>query len=153
MRKSFIFYYALILLLGSFFILSPAMASWAYQFVVWDGDVYIITEENVEKIGKEIGHVTKYSDREGTYSGNFSNTFPKGTKYYEIVEVDPEEAIAVESEVGIYVKANSDGEYAGSKKNNWNTTYVFVGGGVLLVLFIVIAITYGLGMKGKTNRG
>lgn len=153
MRKSFVCFCAFIVLLGSFVTLNTAKADWAYKFVVWDGNVYIITEENVEKISKEIGRVTKYSDKEGTYSGNFSNTFPKGTKYYEIVEVDPQEAIAVESEVGIYVKANSDGKYAGSKKNNWYTISVFIGGGGLLVLFIAIAITYGLGRKGKTNRG
>ena len=31
--------------------------------------------------------VTYHTDREGTYGGNFSNIYPKGTKYYAIQEL------------------------------------------------------------------
>ena len=48
-------------------------ADWAFTFVVWDGYIYQLSDEYVEDIVEEIGEVTKYSDTEGTYSGNFSN--------------------------------------------------------------------------------
>ena len=98
-------------------LLFPAkiLASWAYSFVVWDGYLYVVTDELVEKVDKEIGHVAKYSDREGTYSGNFSNVYPKGTKYYSIIGVSSDEAIAVQDEKGLYIKANRSGKYAGNK--------------------------------------
>ena len=61
---------------------------------------------------------------EGTYSGNFSNTYPKGTKYYSIVGESTDEAIAVKNN-GNYIKATRDGEYAGIKMtcydyNSWH---------------------------------
>ena len=65
-------------------------AEWAYSFVVWDGYVYVLSDEEVNQIGNEIGAVTKYSDIEGTYSGNFSNTFAKGTKYFSIKDISTE---------------------------------------------------------------
>ena len=42
---------------------------------------YVVSNEIVEEVDKEIGHVTKYSDREGTYSGNFSNRYKKGAYF------------------------------------------------------------------------
>ena len=85
-------------------------ADWASSFVVWDGYIYRISDEYVEEVDEEIGKVTKYSDREGTYFGNFSNTYKKGTKYYSIKGVSTEEAIAVEEE-GEYKKAIREGKY------------------------------------------
>ena len=46
------------------------LADWAYAFVVWDEYAYVVTDEQVNEVDKKIGHVTKYSDIEGTYSGN-----------------------------------------------------------------------------------
>ena len=84
--------------------------SWAFQFVVWDGYIYQLSDEYVEDVDDEIGEVTKYSDMEGAYSGNFSNVYEKGTKYYAMQGISTEEAIAIEEE-GKYRKAIRDGRY------------------------------------------
>src|SRR5690606_27747787 len=65
-------------------LIPESLASWAYKFVVNDGKIFVITDEEIVKtdIVEQIGEVTYYSDKEGTYSGNFSNTFLKGTKYF-----------------------------------------------------------------------
>lgn len=86
-------------------------ASWAYEFVVYDGYIYVVTSEKVTNIVKEIGEVTYYSDNEGTYTGNFSNKFPVGTKYYDIQNIDMEKSIAIQLEDGSYVRADSQGKY------------------------------------------
>ena len=81
--------------------------------MVWDGYVYVLSDEEVDQIGNEIGAVTKYSDIEGTYSGNFSNTFAKGTKYFSIKDVSTDEAIAIKDPDGHFIlKPHRDGEYA-----------------------------------------
>jgi hypothetical protein len=85
-------------------------ADWAFSFVVWDGYVYQLTDEYVEDVREEIGEVTKYSDMEGTYSGNFSNEYEEGTKYYSIKGISTDKAIAVDDN-GKYIKANRNGKY------------------------------------------
>lgn len=92
-----------------------AYAKWAYPFVVYHKNVYVITEEKVdsELIGSKLGRVTKYSGHEGTYSGNFSNTYPKGTKYYKIIGTDINKSIAVKEKDGSYIKAKYEHEYNG----------------------------------------
>lgn len=87
--------------------------SWAYPFVVYKGYVYVVSEESVgeEEVEKEIGSVTQYSDME-SLPGNFSNTYPVGTKYYSIKGVNAEDVIAVEESEGQYLKAERDGKYA-----------------------------------------
>ncbi|MCC3375088.1 hypothetical protein [Cohnella sp. REN36] len=94
-----------------------ASADWAFRFVVYDGHLYRVTDTLVEpdRIGDRIGEVTRYSDREGTYAGNFSNTFPKGTPYFAIQEKDMRQAIAVRTDSGSYVECAYEGEYAGGK--------------------------------------
>lgn len=98
--------------------ISTVSASWAYDFVVNDGKVFVITEEVVDEvlIGKIVGKVTNYSSDETAYSGgNFSNAFPKGTKYYSIQGIPPEEAIAVKTNEEIFVKARYErDDYGGS---------------------------------------
>lgn len=138
-----------IICFGIVFILSisilfsnKSLADWAYAFVVWDGYVYVITDEQVSEIDKEIGHVTKYSDREGTYSGNFSNVYPKGTKYYSINGISANKAIAVQEEDGTYTKANRDGEYAGNKYGISNLGSPFVVGAIILVVLMMIGRNY-----------
>lgn len=118
-----------------------SLADWAYAFVVWDDHVYVITTEQVNEVDKKVGHVTKYSDREGTYSGNFSNTYPKGTKYYSIQGISTDEAIAIQEDGETYIKAVRDGEYAGNKYGLGNLgSPVFIGG-TLLIAFIVMVGT------------
>ncbi|MFJ8513418.1 hypothetical protein [Lysinibacillus xylanilyticus] len=85
-------------------------ADWNSSFVVWDGYIYEISEAYVIDINEEIGQVTKHSDKEGTYSGNFSNKYKKGTKYYSIEGTNTDEAIAIEED-GKYRKAIRDGKY------------------------------------------
>jgi hypothetical protein len=84
--------------------------SWAYSFVVWDGYIYVISDEYVTEIGNEIGNVTRHSDME-QYSGNFSNSYKKGTKYYSIEGLSTDQAIAVEESDGQYIKAYREAEY------------------------------------------
>ena len=86
-------------------------SDWHSSFVVWKGNIYETTDEIIHEVEEEIGQVTKYSDQEGTYSGNFSNTYKKGTKYFVIAGVDSNEAIAVDDD-GIYRKAIRIGRYA-----------------------------------------
>lgn len=88
---------------------------WAYSFVVWNGYIYKLSDEYVEEVTKEIGEVTKYSDMEGTYSGNFSNKYEKGTKYFSIKGISTDEAIAIKEKDGKYRKAINEGKY-GEKK-------------------------------------
>lgn len=87
--------------------------SWAYPFVVYEGYIYVVSEESVggEEVEKEIGSVTQYSDME-SLPGNFSNTYPVGTKYYSIKGVNAEDMIAVEESEGNFLKAERDGKYA-----------------------------------------
>jgi len=94
-----------------------ASADWAYPFVVYSGNVYIVTDEIVapDRVGESIGKVTQYSTREGTYSGNFSNVFPKGTRYFAITGIGVEQQIAVQAEDGRFVFADYGGKYEESK--------------------------------------
>lgn len=85
-------------------------ADWVSDFVVWNGCIYQLSEEFVEEVDGEIGRVTKHSDTEGTYTGNFSNVYEKGTKFYAIQGTDPDEAIAVEEE-DRFRKLVRDGKY------------------------------------------
>lgn len=91
-------------------------ADWAYPFVVYSGSLYVVTDTVVEpeRIGNLLGKVTRYSDREGTYGGNFSNAFPKGTRYYAIEGMSEKQGIAAQTEDGRYVLAEYGGKYGGS---------------------------------------
>lgn len=121
-------------------------ADWANMFVVNDGKIFVISEEHLDpkQIGLKIGKVTKYSDREGTYSGNFSNRYPKGTGYYEIIGVGINEAIAIKVDKGLYFKATYGGEYAGNRYN-WKDFLPYF----CAVLLVFIS---GYLIKKKINR-
>ena len=96
------------LLLVLFISTSAQALSWAYPFVVWNGNVYEVRgEETIEesKVGKVIGKVkTKPNDMTGDYYGNASNYYPKGTEYYAINGEPTSGAIAVKHD-GQWVKA------------------------------------------------
>lgn len=85
-------------------------ADWNSNFVVWKGNLYEVSEEYLTEVDDEIGRVTKHSDKEGTYSGTFSNKYKKGTKLYSIKGVLTDEAMAVEED-GKYRKLVNGGEY------------------------------------------
>ncbi|MGP4041843.1 hypothetical protein ACTWP4_18360 [Gracilibacillus sp. D59] len=81
--------------------------TWDYSFVVLDGRVYQVTDEQIDQslIGKYIGKVTTQADDyTGKYYGNASNHYPVGTEYFEIEGTDIGDAIAVD-EQGTHVKA------------------------------------------------
>jgi len=133
-----------ILSISSILFSNKSLADWAYAFVVWDGYVYVITDELVSEIDKEIGHVTKSSDREGTYSGNFSNSYPKGTKYYSIQGISTDKAIAVQKDNGTYIRATRDEKYAGNKYEVGNLiSLAFIAAILLVIISIVITNYYG----------
>ena len=110
--------------------------SWVYPFIVWDDHVYVVSEETVLDVEKKIGKVTKYSDMY-SYSGNFSNVFPKGTKYYSIKGIDTTIAIAIQTSDGHYIKAYREGEY--TYRKNF-TEYIYIGLGVFAILVVGILI-------------
>lgn len=101
-----------VVILSLFAVITGCSSSpdWNTTFVVWNGDMYEISNDYVDETDEEIGKVTKYSDMEGTYSGNFSNKYRKGTKFYSIKGIDTDEAIAIEED-GKYRKAINSGKY------------------------------------------
>lgn len=125
-----------LLLFGS--MLSQASADWAANFVVFNGGMYTVTEEEVatNAIGEQIGQVTRYSDREGTYGGNFSNRFPVGTPYYAILGAGEHKRIAVKTEDGTFVAAIYTGRY-GADASVWTAVPVWMG---------VIAVVLGVAL-------
>jgi hypothetical protein len=127
-----------VFVIGCTFFITTTYANWAYAFVVYSGNIYVVSETHIEanKIGKKIGEVTKYSDQEGTYNGNFSNKFPKGTEYYEIKDVAIKEAIAIKESKDSFIKAKYDGKYAGSGEYDHKN--------YLLVYFIGVVLLFGI---------
>jgi len=130
-----------------------ALASWAYPFVVNGGKIFIVTADYVDasKLGDVVGKVTYYSDREGTYSGNFSNIYPKGTEYYAIQGISSKLAIAVETQEG-YVIARYEGEYGGARF----PLQVILGwisvGLILLIVGCVTAVVFKKRADGSYRR-
>jgi hypothetical protein len=104
-------------------------------------------DEYVTDVEKEIGSVTKYSDMD-SLTGNFSNTYKKGTKYYSIKGISTNEAIAVEEEEGIFRKAIREGEYEPNKSKflglGWSSIL-----GSLFVLFSLFLPIYHMEKKMK----
>lgn len=82
--------------------------TWAYSFVVWNGNVYEVTKKKISEneIGQQLGEVkTRPNDVTGSYYGDASNAYPKGTKYFEVNGVSTETSIAVEVAENQWVKA------------------------------------------------
>lgn len=139
MRNRKFFFVALVfLVVFSSLLPDKTSADWAFPFVVWDGYIYVISDEFVEEVDEKIGRVTKYSDKEGTYSGNFSNVYKKGTNYYSIKGVPTDEAIAIGEEGGKYKKAVRDGEYGGNKYS-LGVPIIIVGFIALFLMWILLA--------------
>lgn len=117
----------------------PMNADWAYSFVVYSGDIYEISDDGLipsNEIDKKIGQVTRYSDREGTYSGNFSNIYPKGTPYYSIKNIDPKEIIAIKTHEAEFVKAINKGQYANGQLES-KTIWISILGSLIIVILII----------------
>lgn len=77
---------------------------WVNPIVVWNGFTYVVSDEYVTDIDKEIGQVNKFSDMK-QIPGNFSNVYREGTKYYSIKGIKTDISIAVQVEGGAYKKA------------------------------------------------
>lgn len=89
-----------------------------------------------EEIDKKIGQVTRYSDHEGTYKGNFSNAYPKGTPYYSIKNTDPKKSIAIKTHEDTFVKADNKGHYPKAQLDS-TTVWIFVLGSFVIVFLII----------------
>jgi len=84
------------------------LASFPYPLVKWNKQVYRVTTDEDLVVDGEIGEIVNHSTNETAESpDNFSNYFKKGTKIWSIKAVDTKEEIAVEYELGKYVKAIS----------------------------------------------
>ncbi|WP_179952641.1 LPXTG cell wall anchor domain-containing protein [Cohnella abietis] len=118
----------------------PVSADWAFRSVVYSENLYEVTDELVllSDIEKKIGKVTRYSDIEGTYPGNFSNTFPVGTEYYSIKDKDPKEIIAVKANKNTFVKAVNRGHYDNDYLETQNRIWIFIIGGIIVAVMISI---------------
>ncbi|MDF2557998.1 MAG: hypothetical protein K0R71_1826 [Bacillales bacterium] len=110
---------------------------WAYPYVVWNDYTYIVSEENVSEIDSKIGKVTYYSDMEA-HSGNFSNEYKKGTKYYSIKGISTDVAIAIEESDGRYVRANRKGKHIVDSK--FDSHYGGLQGIIGIFIFLIMCI-------------
>ena len=142
------------ILLTFILLLVPVTAfatSWAYEFVVYNDAVYVVTGEAEGEVGEKLGEVTYYSDMY-THSGNFSNHYPKGTEYYEIIGVDPSEMIAVRVQPDRYLRATyehspSAGEFVetiSERADPVNEPVVKEGGYLSWVVIIGAILVLGL---------
>lgn len=127
---------------------SPVTAlDWAFWFVVHEGKVYEVKEEervSTNDIGERIGKVnTQADDYTGDYHGDASNYYKVGTRYYKITGVPIKEAIAVETSPNEYVKAIYKHDVPIDKKIDiFNVnTWIIVGLVLIIFLFIVVLIS------------
>lgn len=125
---------------GTLLAVKGVYADWANRFVVNEGKSYTISDKRLEaqEVDSMIGQVTKYSDEEGTYSGNFSNYYPKGTKYYSIKGININKAIAVKLDNRTFIRADYNGEYAGEASFDWSILWSSAGLLLVIMIFIVV---------------
>jgi ATP-dependent Zn protease len=144
MKRSVLFFILFIFAFTS----SVQALSWAYPFVVWNGNVYEVKEEKVleSEIGESIGEVkTRPNDMTGNYYGNASNHYPKGTKYFEINNISTKTAIAVEVAENQWLKA----EYVHEAPFHWMDLVTKV---LPFLILIVIAIVIIRMKKSRTKK-
>lgn len=97
-------------------------AEWAYSFVIYNGNVYQVTDEKIEQflIKELIGEVSRYANEPSDeYHGNASNIYPIVTGYYKIDAISVKKAIAVKVD-GEFIKA----EYERSLLLHWGGNVV-----------------------------
>ncbi|OAH55790.1 MULTISPECIES: hypothetical protein [Bacillaceae] len=118
---------------------SPAQSlSWSYPFVVHDGNVYEVTEEEVINVGSQIGEVNRETEKmTGDYSGDASNVYPVGTAYVDIIGLPTDIAIAVETAPGQFQKA----VYTQEAPYTWTDA--------AMNTFILITITAAIYLVGR----
>ncbi|TCZ80196.1 hypothetical protein E0485_04930 [Paenibacillus albiflavus] len=86
---------------------SSSNESFAFQAMIrWDGKIYVGTDEKITNVERKIGSIMYYSsDENKSDKERSSNFYKKGTSIYQINSIDVEQALAVEVESGVYVKA------------------------------------------------
>lgn len=134
MKKILIFFFLILLMTTSVHALS-----WAYPFVVWDGNVYEVSKEKVseEDIGRNIGKVkTKPNDMTGGYYGDASNAYPIGTNYFEIKGKPTSIVIAVEVKNNGWVKAN----YIRQAPFHWMDIITKMLPGLIILVIVLVFI-------------
>ena len=88
---------------------------WSHHFIVWNGDMYIVSEEMIDEsdLEMELGKVEKYSSNE-IYNENkdlvFSNHFSEGSTIFKMIGVNEYESLAVKQGETI-TKLNNNGKY------------------------------------------
>lgn len=112
---------------------------WAYWFVVYDGKVYEVREEesvSTNDVGEVIGKVKTQADyHTGDYYGDASNYYEIGTRYFEIKDIPVKEAIAVEKSPNEFVKAL----YTHDRQNIFNVN-ILIGLALLFFVFLLIVV-------------
>ena len=127
---------------------SAQALSWAYLFVVWNGNVYEVTEEEVIEvdIGKAIGEVKrKANDMTGSYYGDASNFYPTETKYYAINGESTESTIAVEVAENQWIKAI----YVHKAPFHWMDLLTKYIPSLILTIVVIIGV---LKMKNRISK-
>ena len=114
---------------------------WAYWFVVYDGKVYEVKEEesvSTNDVGEVIGKVKTQADpHTGDYYGDASNYYEIGTRYFEIKDVPVKEAISIEKGPNEYIKAI----YRHDAPNIFNFNILIgLGLGLLFFVFLLIVV-------------
>ncbi|WP_052302338.1 hypothetical protein [Bacillus sp. SG-1] len=121
--------------------------SWAYPFIVWQGHIYVVTEEPVIDIEMKIGEVTAFSDMQ-QLPANFSNEFSMGTKFYTIKNISTDNAIAVEVDNGIYHRADKKGIYGAKEPVVYNGKV-----SVMVLSILIVMLSIGIIMGLRNLRG
>ncbi len=72
--------------------------SWAYdKMVTWNGNVYVASNRETDKVASKLGSVKYYSTEEnGSGKDSFSNYYKVGTVFYSIPNIDTKDSIAIE---------------------------------------------------------
>lgn len=135
MKKISMFLLILVLITNS----TVHALSWAYPFVVWSGNVYKVTDEEVinSLIVKRIGEVKTRPNDMGNYFGNASNYYPKGTEYFEIRGITTDNAIAVKNEEGKWLKAVYVNKAPFHWMNLFANPFLFL---ILILILLFIAL-------------
>ena len=79
--------------------------SWAYQFVTYNGNTYIVTDQKVSNVDKEIGSIKYCSTDEHDFKDSFfSNYYSEGTLIYSIKDISVNDAISAKNSDNEYIK-------------------------------------------------
>ena len=142
-------------------LISPSVRAgeWLYYFVVFNGTVYEVKQENLidqHKIGKQIGEVKTqpYSEWHTSamrYTGDASNIYPIGTPYYKIKGVPTSISIAVKVD-NHWVKAVNVEKAPFHVMNTITNLFIFSPIVIISVIVGIGLILYGYFYRVKKRR-